>query len=61
MNYRVVFTENALEDMDSIVEYLIIHLRNKQAASHFVDSVENGKSILSNSADSFQLCLNSKL
>ena len=61
MNYRVIFTENALEDMDSIVEYLIIHLRNKQAASHFVDSVENGKSILSNSADSFQLCLNSKL
>ena len=61
MNFRVIFTENALEDMDSIVEYLIIHLHNKQAASHFIDSVENGKFILSDSPESFQLCLNSKL
>ena len=43
MDYKVIFTENALEDMDSIVEYLLFHLRNKQAACHFIDSVENGK------------------
>ena len=57
MAYKVIFTENALEDMDSIVEYLLFHLRNKQAACHFIDSIENGKFVLSNSAESFQLCL----
>ena len=57
MDYKVIFTENALEDMDSIVEYLLFHLRNKQAACHFIDSIENGKFVLSNSAESFQLCL----
>lgn len=61
MDYKVIFTENAMEDMDSIVEYLLFHLRNKQAACHFIDSVENGKFVLSNSAESFQLCLNSRL
>ena len=61
MDYKVIFTENALEDMNSIVEYLIFHLHNKQAANHFIDSVENGKYVLSNSAESFQLCLNSRL
>ena len=61
MDYKVIFTENALEDMDSIVEYLLFHLRNKQAANHFIDSVENGKFVLSNSAESFQLCLNPRL
>lgn len=61
MDYKVIFTENALEDMDSIVEYLLFHLRNKQAANHFIDSVENGKFVLINSAKSFQLCLNPRL
>ncbi len=59
--YKVIFTENAMEDMDSIVEYLLFHLRNKQAANHFIDSVKNGKFVLSNSAESFQLCLNPRL
>lgn len=40
MDYKVIFTENAMEDMDSIVEYLLFHLRNKQAANHFIDSVK---------------------
>ena len=57
MDYKVIFTENAMEDMDSIVEYLLFHLRNKLAACHFIDSVENRKFVLSNSAESFQLCL----
>lgn len=61
MDYKVIFTENAMEDMDSIVEYLLFHLRNKQAACHFIDSDENGKFVLSNSAESFQLCLNPRL
>lgn len=61
MDYKVIFTENAMEDMDSIVEYLLFHLRNKQAACHFINSVENGKFVLSNSAESFQLCLNPRL
>ena len=61
MDYKVIFTENAKEDMDSIVECLLFHLRNKQAACHFIDSVENGKFVLSNSAESFQLCLNPRL
>lgn len=61
MDYKVIFTENTMEDMDSIVEYLLFHLRNKQAACHFIDSVENGKFVLSNSAESFQLCLNPRL
>lgn len=47
--------------MDSIVEYLLFILRNKQAACHFIDSVENGKFVLSNSAELFQLCLNPRL
>ena len=44
MDYKVIFTENAMEAMDSIVEYLLFHLRNKQTACHFIDSVENGNS-----------------
>ena len=61
MDYKVIFTENAMEDMDSIVEYLLFHLRNKQAANDFIDSVENGKDVLSNSAESFKWCLNCRL
>ena len=31
MDYKVIFTENAMEDMDSIVEYLLFHcVINKQ-------------------------------
>ncbi len=61
MDYKVIFTENAMEDVDSIVEYLIFNLYNKQAASCFVDSLENGKNVLCNSAESFQLCSNFRL
>lgn len=32
-----------------------------KAANHFIDSVENGKFVLSNSAKTFQLCLNPRL
>ena len=46
MAYKVIFTENAMEDMDSIVESLLFHLRNKQAANHFIDS-GNSKAIYS--------------
>ena len=53
MDYKVIFTENTMEDMDSIVEYLLFHLRNKQATNHSIDSVENGKFVLSNYSESF--------
>lgn len=61
MDYKVVFTENALEDMDSIVEYLIGNLRNQQAVNRFITSIQSGVLTLNNSAESFQLCINDKL
>ena len=35
MNYKVVITINAQEDMDSIVEYMINCLCNTQVARNF--------------------------
>lgn len=61
MEYKVVFTEESREDIDSIMSYMIFELQNRQAADYFYDALKGTVEILKTSAGAFQLCLNSKL
>ena len=38
--YKLVITELAQSDLDSIVNYIAVHLANPTAAGHFLDRVE---------------------
>lgn len=38
--YKLVITELAQSDLDSIVNYIAVHLANPVAAGHFLDRVE---------------------
>lgn len=40
MDYKVIITENAQEDMDRFVRYLLFEKRNEQVASNLIDNFE---------------------
>lgn len=40
MAYNLIITERADELVDRLTAYLIIHLKNPDAASHFLDELE---------------------
>lgn len=40
MDYRVVITDNAYEDLDNILYYLLFVLKNEQAAGSVLDDFE---------------------
>ncbi len=51
---------NVLHVFEAAID-LLSYMTLLKAANHFIDSVENGKFVLINSAKSFQLCLNPRL
>lgn len=61
MIYNVVLSENAEEDVDRFIAYLLFEKKNEQAAKNFLDDVEATKSSLSNVAGSLKLCDNPRL
>ena len=40
MAYNLIVTERAENLLDKIINYMLYHLKNEQAASHLLDSVE---------------------
>lgn len=40
MAYKLIVTDRADEQIDRLVAYLISHLKNPEAASHFLDELE---------------------
>ena len=52
MDYRVVMTTDAEEDLDRFIRYLLFEKQNSQAASNVLNDFEATKQTLSNVAGS---------
>ena len=42
MEYRVLITSDAEEDLDTFIKYLMVEKKSEQAASHVLDDFETG-------------------
>lgn len=61
MDYRVIITEDAEEDMDRFINYLLFEKKNDQAASNLMDDFEDTIITLTHAAESFKVCENQHL
>ena len=61
MDYKVVMTADAEEDLDRFIRYLLFEKQNSQAASNVLNDFEATKQVLSNMAGSLKLCGNPRL
>ena len=61
MDYKVVMTTDAEEDLDKFIRYLLFEKQNSQAASNVLNDFEATKHALSNVAGSLILCDNPRL
>lgn len=61
MDYEVLVTPEAEEELNQYIQYLIFEKKNKQAAKNVLDDFEETVGKLSRVADSLKLCDNSKL
>ena len=61
MNYKVVITTDAEEDLDRFIRYLLFEKQNSQAASNVLNDFEETVHTLSNVAGSLKLCDNPRL
>lgn len=61
MDYNVIMTPNALDDLDRFIEYLLYEKYSMQAARSLMADVSSTIEILAHSAESFQYCTNARL
>ena len=61
MEYRVVITSDAEEELDAFIRFLLFEKKSEQAASNVLDNLEVTKQTLSRVAGSLKLCENPKL
>lgn len=61
MDYKVIITEDAQEDMDRFVRYLLFEKRNEQAAGNLIDDFEETIAALVRTAGSLKMCENQHL
>ena len=61
MDYRVIVTLDAEEDLDRYLWYLLYKKKNRQAAENLIDDFEKTKNSLSKVAGSLKYCDNPKL
>ena len=61
MEYKVVITSDAEEDLDRFIRYLLFVKQNPQAASNVLDDFQQTKESLSGIAGSLKLCDNPRL
>jgi len=61
MDYKVVITLDAEEDLDRFIRYLLFAKKNQQAAANVLDDFEETKRSLSEMAGSIKLCDNPHL
>ena len=61
MDYKVVITKDAEDDLDRFVKYLIFEKKNMQAAQNVLDDYDATIESLKHVAGSLKLCDNPKL
>ena len=61
MNYEVVVTLDAKEDLEGFINYLLVEKKSRQAAKNLLDDFEAAKQSLETVADSIKLCDNPRL
>ena len=61
MDYKVVVTAEAEEDLNQFIQYLLFAKKNKQAAKNVLDDFENTIKKLKYVADSLKVCENPRL
>ena len=61
MDYRVVLTKDAEEELEGFIQYLIFEKKSRQAASALLDDFEATKKNLSRTAGRHKLCDHPKL
>ena len=61
MAYKVVVTNDAKENMQEYIEYILYENKNQQTAGSLLDDFEYTKDILAEVAESLKLCDNEKL
>ena len=61
MDYKVVVTIDAKEDLDRLINYLLFEKESRQAAQNVLNDFEATKEILTYAAGSLQLCNNPRL
>lgn len=61
MDYRVVITEDAEQDLEHFIQYLLFEKKNRQAATNLLDDFEKTKEELSCVAGSLPNCKNQML
>lgn len=61
MDYKVVITQAAEEDLDRFIQYLVFEKRNQQAAKNLLDDFEVTKQSLEQVAGSLKYCEHPRL
>lgn len=61
MDYRVVVTEEAEEDLNRFIQYLLFVKKNHQAAINVLDDFEDTVEMLKHVAGSLKMCDNPRL
>lgn len=61
MDYNVIMTPNALDDLDRFIEYLLYEKYSVQAARSLSADVSSTIEVLAHSAGSFRYCTNPRL
>ncbi|MCD8010350.1 MAG: type II toxin-antitoxin system RelE/ParE family toxin [Lachnospiraceae bacterium] len=61
MDYNVIITCDAENDLEEYVRYLLFEKRNEQAAGNLLDDFEDTVQVLTGVAESLKLCENPKL
>lgn len=61
MAYEIVMTEDAEQDLDQFVRYLLLVKQSEQAAKNLLDDFEETKKSLEIVAGSLKLCENPRL
>lgn len=61
MDYKVIIMEDAEQDLDRFVRYLLFEKRNEQAARNLLDDFESTVVTLSHIAGSLKECDNPRL
>ena len=56
MDYKVVVTEEAEEDLNRFIQYLLFMTQNKQAAKNVLDDFEDTVEMLKHVAGSLKMC-----
>ncbi len=61
MTYNLIITDEADERMQNLLHHLLHHIKNEQAAVHFIENLEKIYSLLEDNPFQFQKCTDENL